>query len=131
MPRPVSTGESSSRWVEAMKHKHMITVPKEAQYHLQRAMDAQGRDTPEAILAHFEMALSSEPAYAAAWNEKANFLDSVGNFDEALACYDRSLKIDPGNAEVWFNKGLTLRKLGRENEAFSCINRGIDLACGE
>jgi len=77
------------------------------------------------------MALSSEPAYAAAWNEKANFLDSVGKFDEALACYDCSLKIDPGNAEVWFNKGLTLRKLGRENEAFSCINRGIDLACGE
>jgi tetratricopeptide (TPR) repeat protein len=131
MPRPVSTGESSSRWDEAMKHKHMITVPKEAEYHLQRAMDAQGRDAPETILAHFELALSSEPAYAAAWNEKANFLDSVGNFDEALACYDCSLKIDPGNAEVWFNKGLTLRKLGRENEAFSCINRGIDLACGE
>jgi tetratricopeptide (TPR) repeat protein len=114
-----------------MKHKHVITVPKEAQYHLQNAMDAQGRDTPDAILAHFEMALSSEPTYAAAWNEKANYHDSMGNFDEALACYDRSLKIDPGNAEVWFNKGLTLRKLGRENEAFSCINRGIDLACGE
>ena len=114
-----------------MKHKRVIIVPKEAEYHLQRAMDAQGNDTAETILAYFEMALSSEPAYAAAWNEKGNFLDSVGKFDEALACYDCSLKIDPGNAEVWFNKGLTLRKLGRENEAFSCINRGIDLACGE
>jgi tetratricopeptide (TPR) repeat protein len=114
-----------------MKHKHVVTVPREAEYHLQKAMDAQGGEAPENILAQFDLALSTEPAYAAAWNEKANFLDSVGKFEEALACYDHSLKIDPGNAEVWFNKGLTLRKLGRENEAFSCINRGIDLACGE
>jgi len=114
-----------------MKQKYIVTIPKEAEYHLQKAMDAQGTEAPEKVLAHFEKALSSAPAYAAAWNEKANFLDSLGKFDEALACYDRSLKIDPGNAEIWFNKGLTLRKVGRENEAFSCINRGIDLACGE
>ena len=49
-----------------MKHKRVIIVPKEAEYHLQRAMDAQGNDTPETILAHFERALSFEPANAAA-----------------------------------------------------------------
>jgi tetratricopeptide (TPR) repeat protein len=113
-----------------MKHNHVVTIPPAAEYHLRRAMDAQGSDAPEKVLEHFDLALFSEPAYAAAWNEKANFLDSMGILDEALACYDRSLEIDPGNSEVWFNKGLTLRKLGRENEAFSCINRGIDLACG-
>jgi tetratricopeptide (TPR) repeat protein len=113
-----------------MSHKRVVTIPRAAEYHLQRAMDAQGKEAPEKVMEYIELSLSTEPAYAAAWNEKANFLDSMGKFDEALACYDRSLKIDPGNAEVWFNKGLTLRKIGRENEAFSCINKGIDLACG-
>jgi tetratricopeptide (TPR) repeat protein len=114
-----------------MKHRNVVTIPRDAEYHLKRAMDSQGRESPERILEYFDLALAAAPAYAAAWNEKGNFLDSMGKFDEAISCYDRSLTIDSGNSEVWFNKGLTLRKIGKENEAFSCINFGIDLACGE
>lgn len=114
-----------------MKDRKIVIIPREAEYHFRQAMDAQGKMEAEDVLASFDQALSLEPGYAVAWNEKANFLDSVGRFDDAIRCYDISLKIDPGNAEVWFNKGLTLRKIGRENEAYSCINKGIDLACGE
>jgi tetratricopeptide (TPR) repeat protein len=114
-----------------MKNRHVVTIPGDAEYHLRLAMDSLDRESPERVLEHFDRALSTAPMYAAAWNEKGNFLDSMGRFNEAISCYDRSLKIDPGNSEVWFNKGLTLRKMGKENEAFSCINRGIDLACGE
>jgi tetratricopeptide (TPR) repeat protein len=114
-----------------MKHRHVMKIPKDAEYHFTLAMDAQGKEAPDSILDYFDRALSLEPAYATAWNEKANFLDFMGRFDEAIHCYDMALKIDPGNSEVWFNKGLTLRKLGKENESFSCINKGIDLACGK
>jgi tetratricopeptide (TPR) repeat protein len=114
-----------------MKNRKIVNIPRDAAYFLALAMDAQGRDSPDRVLEYFNQALAFEPAYADAWNEKANFLDRLDKLEEALHCYDMSLKIDPGNSEVWFNKGLTLRKMGRENESFSCINKGIDLACGE
>jgi tetratricopeptide (TPR) repeat protein len=113
-----------------MRGRKVSTIRGPAEYQFRRAMEAQGVENPERVLEYFDQALSIEPGYAIAWNEKANFLDLMGRLDDALQCYDMALKIDPGNSEVWFNKGLTLQKLGKENEAFSCINKGIDLACG-
>jgi len=49
-----------------------------------------------------------------AWHEKANCLDEMGRFEEALSCYDTAIQLDAYNAEAWFNKGLTFKKMGRE-----------------
>jgi tetratricopeptide (TPR) repeat protein len=108
----------------------VTTVRPDAEYLYRRAMNGQGKDTPEMILENFDRAITLDPGYVTALNEKANFLDQIGRFDEALSCYDRALRIDPGSAEAWFNKGLTLKKMGKEKDAEACINRGIDLAVG-
>jgi tetratricopeptide (TPR) repeat protein len=63
-----------------------------------------------------------------AWNEKANFLDYLGKYEEAIRCYDRAIRIDPELSEAYFNKGLTLNKMGKTVEAAPCIKYGIKLS---
>jgi tetratricopeptide (TPR) repeat protein len=115
---------------EQMMEKTILSISPDAHYFFQRAMEEETRNNPPKVLEYFNQAIASEPGYATAWNEKANFLDLMGKFDEALTCYDTALKIAPGDAEIWFNKGLTLKKMGKEQDAESCISHGIDLAIG-
>ena len=95
----------------------MAHISKEARYFLGRAMEATTRSNPEQVIAYFDRAIEMDPGFAMAWNEKGNYLDLIGKFDEALSCYDSALTIEPDDAEIWFNKGLTLKKVGREKEA--------------
>ena len=106
------------------------TIPQEAHHYYQKAIHSQHKESPEKILDYFDRAIAAHPGHAMAWNEKANFLDSLGKCEDALSCYDTALKLDPELSEAWFNKGMTLKKMGREEDAVSCINRGIDLAIG-
>ncbi|NYT20529.1 MAG: tetratricopeptide repeat protein [Methanomicrobiales archaeon] len=110
--------------------KKIMSISPDAQYFFRLALDAEAGENPQSVLEYFDRAIAMEPAYASAWNEKANFLDQMGELDMALVCYDRALTIDPNAAEAWFNKGLTLKKMGRDEDAVSCINRGIELAIG-
>jgi len=110
--------------------KTIVSISPDARYFFRRAMDAEARTDPQKVLEYFDQAISMEPGFAMAWNEKGNFLDLMGKIDEALGCYETALKIEPDAPEVWFNKGLTLKKMGREQDAASCINHGIKLAIG-
>jgi tetratricopeptide (TPR) repeat protein len=110
--------------------KTTMGISHDAQYFFRLALDAEAGENPQNVLEYFDRAIALEPGYAGAWNEKANFLDLMGDLDKALVCYDRALSIDPEAAEAWFNKGLTLKKMGRDQDAVSCINRGIELALG-
>jgi tetratricopeptide (TPR) repeat protein len=110
--------------------KTMISISQDAQYFFRLAMDAEARNNPMQVVEYFDRAITIDPGYAVAWNEKGNYLDLMGRLDEALTCYDTALKLEPGDAEIWFNKGLTLKKIGREKDAVSCINHGIELAIG-
>ncbi len=103
---------------------------KEAEYYFQMAMEAEQSNNPEKVLGYFDRAITMEPGYVPAWNEKANYLDLIGRYKEALECYETAIRIDPGMAEAWFNKGLTLQKMGRANEAAGCMSKGIELAVG-
>jgi tetratricopeptide (TPR) repeat protein len=115
---------------EDTMEKTIVSISQDARYFFRRAMDAETRNNPVQVIEYFDRAISMEPGYAMAWNEKGNYLDLVGKFNEALTCYDTALKLEPEDAEIWFNKGLTLKKIGREKDAVSCINRGIELAIG-
>jgi tetratricopeptide (TPR) repeat protein len=110
--------------------KMVTTVPKEAEYFFRIALDAEQKESPARVLEYFDQAISTEPAYVPAWNEKANYLDLIERYDEALVCYDTAIGIDPDMAEAWFNKGLTLKKMGRNEDAAVCIDRGVKLAVG-
>jgi len=106
--------------------KMIVEIPKDAEYYYRFGLDIENKERPEKVLEYFDRAIAAHPSYAMAWNEKANFLDSLGRYEDAVECYDIAIKLDPEYGEAWFNKGLTLRKMGMANEGISCINRGID-----
>jgi tetratricopeptide (TPR) repeat protein len=120
----------TTRGTNRNMQKKTVSISQDAQYFFRLALDAGAGENPQSVLEYFDRAIALEPGYAGAWNEKANFLDLMGDLDAALACYNTALTIDPGAAETWFNKGLTLRKMGRSQDSDSCINRGIELALG-
>jgi tetratricopeptide (TPR) repeat protein len=125
------SGKYRKALIEVKKMERMvITVPKEAEYFFRVALEAEQKESPTKVLEYFDRAITMEPGYVPAWNEKANYLDLIERYDEALECYNAAIRIDPGMAEAWFNKGLTLKKMGRDEDAAVCINRGIELAVG-
>ena len=71
-----------------------------------------------------------QPDSARAWHAKANALETLGKYEEALKCYDAALKCDEGDAECWFNKGVALKKLGRNKDGAACIENGVHIAMG-
>ncbi len=71
-------------------------------------------------------ALGREPE-AYELSNKGKALDSLGRYEEALACYDRALAVNPQLAEAWSNKGGALHRLGRYEEALACCDRALAL----
>lgn len=65
-----------------------------------------------------------EDVYAAR-SRKANILDSLRRYDEALAVYHASLREDPRDPWTWHNAALALTKLGRYDEALACSDRAL------
>ncbi len=72
-----------------------------------------------------QKALSIDPGYVKAWNNKGLALDKLGRYQEAVDSYEKALSIDPNDATVWHNKGLALDKLGRYQEAADSYERAL------
>src|SRR5512136_91616 len=108
----------------------VVNIPKDAEYYYRLGLNTQHKESPEKVLEYFDRAIAAHPSYAMAWNEKANFLDSLGRCEEAVQCYDMAIKLDSESSDAWFNKGLTLKKMGKSDDALLCIDRGFKFACG-
>ena len=102
-------------------------VPEGAEYYYRKAINAQLDDDPVIVLEYFNRAIAAHPGYAMAWNKKANFLDYLGKYQEAIQCYDRAIKLDPLLSEAYLNKGTTLNKMGKTQESVPYIKYGINL----
>ena len=108
--------------------KNAEKVPELAEYYYHKAINAYLVESPEIILEFFDRAITAYPGYAKAWNEKANFLDYLGKYKEAIQCYDRAIKLDPALSEAYFNKGMTLNKMGNNQQGLLCIKHGVKLS---
>ena len=62
--------------------------------------------------------------YAARWR-KANILDNLKRYDEALAVYHAMLQEDPRDPWTRHNAAFALTKLGRYDEALACSDRAL------
>ena len=65
----------------------------------------------------FDKALMINPAYAPAWEGKAEALSGLGKYDESLEAFNVALSIDPNNVAAWINKGLVLARLNKSDLA--------------
>ena len=86
---------------------------------------------PAEALAAFDRALLLKPRDAAALNQRANALMSLGRAAEALETHDAALEAEPGFADAWYNRGMVLHQLGRRQEALESYERAIAIAPGD
>jgi len=61
------------------------------------------------------------------WNNKGASLNSLGRYDEGIACLDKALEIDPRYTYAWNNKGISFASLGRHDEAIGCFNKALEI----
>ncbi|KAF0144671.1 MAG: protein kinase [Nitrospirae bacterium] len=68
-----------------------------------------------------------------AWEllNKGVSLDSLGKYQEAIACYYKALEINPGYGFAWNNKGNALGMLGKYQEAIACYDKALEINPGD
>ncbi len=75
----------------------------------------------------YDKAISLDPNFIEAWNNKGVALYKMKRYKDALTCFNKTIEIDPKNSIAWSNKGETLHRLGWTSESISCLNRSLDL----
>lgn len=85
---------------------------------------------PAATLAATDLAVSRDPAHAAAHNLRGLALGALGRTEQALAAYDRAIACDPASASAVSNRAELLLQLGRIDEAAAGMARALALDPG-
>jgi hypothetical protein len=65
------------------------------------------------------------PGHAGAIRSRADILQSLGRYTEALTAYDRLLMAAPNDPSLWNNRGISLRNLGRLAESSQSFERAM------
>ncbi|HXE53542.1 MAG TPA: tetratricopeptide repeat protein [Tepidisphaeraceae bacterium] len=73
------------------------------------------------------LALRARPE---AYNNLANALQAVGNFDEALEAYQQCLRLAPNYADAHNNLAIVLKQKGRFDEAITHFRKSLELRPG-
>ncbi len=75
----------------------------------------------------YDKALSLEPNYTIAINQKAGVLREQGKYPEALKAYDQALSLDSEMSKLYNNKGNVYKSLQRYEEAVENYNQAIKI----
>jgi len=83
-----------------------------------------GNGKPLERLLELSEAISLDPCYVKALQNRARLLELAGSFDAALRDANRSIRCTPNDADAWKLKAKLLRESGREAEAQQCLAEG-------
>lgn len=61
------------------------------------------------------------------WNDTGASLESLGQYQDALACYDRALALNSRDELTWVHRGTVLESLGRTDDALACCDHALQL----
>jgi tetratricopeptide (TPR) repeat protein len=64
------------------------------------------------------------------WDAKGISYQSIGKYDEAIACYDKALMLDPTSAVVLCDKGSALADSGMDLSAIECYESAVSFDPG-
>lgn len=60
-------------------------------------------------------------------NDTGAGLESLGRYQDALACYDRALALNSRDDLTWVHRGTVLEALGRTEDALACCDHALAL----
>ncbi|CAK84526.1 unnamed protein product, partial (macronuclear) [Paramecium tetraurelia] len=72
-------------------------------------------------------AISINPKYVDAWNNKGIALYNLKKFEEAIQCYEKVISINPKDEQAINIKGLLLQELQNDLDALSCFEQAIQI----
>ncbi|MBV5261590.1 tetratricopeptide repeat protein [Synechococcus moorigangaii CMS01] len=100
----------------------------ELHYHLGNAF--RQNHEPQKAIKHYQLA-SEQPIQAklkiGAYHNLGALLQTLGQFDAAIAQHQTSLDIDPGFASGYYNLGLAYKALGQVGEAIDAYEKALKL----
>jgi tetratricopeptide (TPR) repeat protein len=83
---------------------------------------------PDAAARHFQRALALDPTDVVVLSNTANFLQSLGRLDEALALDEAVVRRDPVNVNALFTLGYHQRMAGRYDAAIASYRTGLSMS---
>jgi predicted O-linked N-acetylglucosamine transferase (SPINDLY family) len=78
-------------------------------------------------LAAADQSIQLKSDYAEAWSDRANALQDLKRYEEALASNERALKLKPDYVEAWSNRANVLQDLKRYDEAIAHYDQALEL----
>ncbi len=88
-----------------------------AYYYYARALDEQGKETIDTVIAPLQKAIALNPGFSESHLELGKALAKAGRITEAIERLKQSLKLKPNQAEAHFRLIRLYRKLGDEVKA--------------
>jgi protein O-GlcNAc transferase len=82
-------------------------------------------ERPIEALADFDRAVTADPNFIPAWNNRGLVLSALKRPMEALACFDRVIALAPRSVEAHNNRSDALRELRRYDEALAGFARAL------
>ena len=74
---------------------------------------------------HYDRAISLNPRYAKAFNNRGYVWDEKRDYDRANQDYDRAIELDPSYADAFYNRGKAKLKWGE------VLARNADIAAAK
>lgn len=82
---------------------------------------------PQSALQNFSKALSIDPEYFDAYNNRSQVYVDLGRLDKAMEDINQAIRINDRRAEAFLNRGMIVRRMGQHEIALEDFNRAIEL----
>ena len=86
-----------------------------------------GDQNPEDSISANNRAIGLKPDYAAAYINRGNAKDALGQSGDAIADYNRAIGLKPDYAAAYYNRGISKDELGQSDDAIADYDEAIRL----
>ena len=102
--------------------------PTRAKEHFATGFELIQQGNYEEAIEQFDEALSLDPQYAAAYNNRGTAYDDLGLPTRAIQDYDDAIRLNPQYADAYYNRGITYNNVpGQRGRAIQDFDEAIRL----
>lgn len=114
------------------RHREALSMTGEtpASEHFRQGLTYASKDLFSEAVVAFESAITVDPTYVEAWNNKGAALMELGDYDEAIRHFENAIAIAPLCAEAWYNKAVALIFIGEDGDALEAFEQASALGHG-
>ena len=98
-----------------------------AQRHYNAGLDLEAQGRFEDAISEYDLAISSNPGFAPAYNNRGGLYGRLGDVQLAIEDFDEAIRLDPQYALAYFNRGLAYSAIGEAALANADFARAADL----